>query len=109
MRSALEFLDGIREGQPLAALLGYRFERGLHQLHRDVLVQPLRDRFPLYANRLTQPAEATEAVAANNVVNGLDLHRTWRDGGLFNGTPPMNGPARADVEGLLHDLDLRAT
>ena len=91
VRDALAVLDGVREGQPLGALLGYRFERGMHRLHRDVLVQPLRDRFPLYANRLTEPSGPTEAVAANNVVNGLDVHRIWRDGSLFTGDPAKMG------------------
>lgn len=104
VRRALELLAGIREGQPLAALLGYRFERGLRRLGREVLIQPLRDRFPLYANRLS-PTGPAEAVAANNVVNGLDLHRTWRRGALFDGTPPLDPGQREDVETLLADLD----
>ncbi|WP_133244903.1 hypothetical protein [Caulobacter radicis] len=33
VRSALWLLDGVRQGQPMAALLGYRFERGLHENH----------------------------------------------------------------------------
>ena len=28
-------LDGVRQGQPLGALLGYRFERGLHERGLD--------------------------------------------------------------------------
>ncbi|HSP70931.1 MAG TPA: hypothetical protein VLN26_01100, partial [Gaiellaceae bacterium] len=41
---ALHLLDGVRQGQPLGALLGYRFERGLHeghpglQLDRDIAI-----------------------------------------------------------------------
>jgi hypothetical protein len=33
VRLALALLDGIRAGQPLGALLGYRLERGLHEGH----------------------------------------------------------------------------
>jgi hypothetical protein len=33
VRLALHLLDGVRQGQPLGALLGYRFERGLHDGH----------------------------------------------------------------------------
>jgi hypothetical protein len=44
VRLGLGLLDGIRQGQPLGALLGYRFERGLHeghpglQLDRDIAI-----------------------------------------------------------------------
>src|SRR5206468_6543944 len=33
VRRALALLDGVRAGQPLGALLGYRLERGLHENH----------------------------------------------------------------------------
>jgi hypothetical protein len=33
---------GVRQGQPLAALLGYRFERLLHEVHLDRFLLPLR-------------------------------------------------------------------
>ncbi|HVN78746.1 MAG TPA: hypothetical protein VMW38_07095 [Terriglobia bacterium] len=35
-------LDGVRQGQSLGALLGYRFERGLHDKGLDVYVYPFR-------------------------------------------------------------------
>jgi hypothetical protein len=35
-------LDGVREGQPLAALLGYRFERGLHEHGLDRFIHRFR-------------------------------------------------------------------
>lgn len=35
-------LDGVREGQPLAALLGYRFERGLHEQGLDRYIHRFR-------------------------------------------------------------------
>jgi hypothetical protein len=51
VRLALDLLDGIRAGQPLGALLGYRFERGLHErgpgLALDRFVAPLRALAPL--------------------------------------------------------------
>ena len=42
VRVAEGLLDGVRAGQPLAALLGYRFERGLHEHGLDVFVAPCR-------------------------------------------------------------------
>jgi uncharacterized coiled-coil DUF342 family protein len=35
-------LDGVRKGQPLAALLGYRFERGLHEQGLDHFIHRFR-------------------------------------------------------------------
>ena len=35
-------LDGVRQGQPLAALLGYRFERGLHEQGLDRYIHRFR-------------------------------------------------------------------
>jgi hypothetical protein len=36
VRRAQYLLDGVRQGQPLTALLGYRFERGLHENHLGI-------------------------------------------------------------------------
>lgn len=78
VRLALELIDGIRQGQPLGALLGYRIERALHEAGADRLVFSLRAIAPLTQGRLTDrtdalPAQAVEAIAAANVVDGLDL------------------------------------
>jgi len=81
VRVALGLIEGIRNGQPLGALLGYRLQRGLHEGHPglelDRFVYPLRKRFPLVADQLasTKTAEgvAIEAIEANNVVDGLKL------------------------------------
>ena len=47
VRLAHSLLDGIRDGQPLAALLGYRFERELHERGLDAFVEPFRRLAPL--------------------------------------------------------------
>ncbi len=53
VRLALTLLDGVRSGQPLGALLGYRLERGLHEHHRELVldqfIAPLRALAPLDA------------------------------------------------------------
>ena len=105
VRTALEVLDGIRKGQSLGALLGYRFERGLNAAGLQVLVQPYRDRFPVVANRVTEPSQASEAVAASSVVDGRALHVAWREGDLWSGPPAVSAGQRVEVERLLADLD----
>jgi hypothetical protein len=83
VRTALTFLEGIRAGQPLGALLGYRLERGLHDRHAmaetDSFIGALRQAFPLVAQKLaaTAPPPGTpiESLEARNVVDGLALVR----------------------------------
>ncbi|MEV6974062.1 hypothetical protein [Kitasatospora sp. NPDC093806] len=91
VRTALGILDGMRQGQSLGALLGYRLERALHDAHEraevDILISALRLVFPLRAGRIAQtvphqadrpdPAKplAIEQIEARNVVDGLALVR----------------------------------
>jgi hypothetical protein len=76
-RDARTLLEGVRQGQPLGALLGYRVERSLHQLALDAFISPLREIAPLVAGKLEQTTLPVEAIAANNVVDGLVLQRKW--------------------------------
>ena len=78
-RLAAQLLDGVRQGQPLGALLGYRFERGLHELGLDRFVLALRNLAPLVAGKLEQTDLPADSIAANNVVDGLVLQRKWAD------------------------------
>ena len=114
VRAARFLLDAVRNGQPLGAVLGYQFERGLHEGHRplelDKYIEPFRALFPLVANKLTpaEPGEATETVAARNVVDGLALHAAWRKNEIpFStaGLPPASGPDRNATEAELVLLD----
>jgi hypothetical protein len=79
VRVAQTYIEGIRNGQSLAALLGYELERGLHERHPDLELDQyryvLRDLFPFLAGKLTafQVGVNAEVVEARNVVNGLDL------------------------------------
>ena len=91
VRTALWLLDGVRQGQSLSTLLGYRFERGLHENHRDLVL----DRFiPWFRQLASSEAEmpafnATRAVIdtwkndvaqepAESVVDGLALVQKYR-------------------------------
>jgi hypothetical protein len=58
-RLALDLLDGIRQGQPLGALLGYRFERGLHEGHPGLEL----DRFTAILRALAPLDDSTQAEA----------------------------------------------
>ena len=82
VRLALGLLDGVAQGQPLAALLGYRFERGVRD--RDIrlarFILPIRMLAPLRPTGEPGPgAQPLEAVAARDVVDGVRLAERWRD------------------------------
>ncbi|MCI0748820.1 MAG: hypothetical protein L0Y58_25720, partial [Verrucomicrobia subdivision 3 bacterium] len=77
VRLATWLLDGVRQGQPLGALLGYRFERRLQEAGKAQFISFFRELAPLVARKLEQSDQPVEAIAANNVVDGLELQRLW--------------------------------
>jgi hypothetical protein len=115
VRNADWLAAGVRGGQPLGALLGYRFERGLHDNQLDRIIFTLRVKHPLPLPRAPdgiQNADASqEAIAARNVVDGLDLSRRKAAvlGELAAAAAADKGPALTKAEtdilsGLLDDL-----
>jgi hypothetical protein len=92
IRLALSIIEGIQAGQSLPALLGYHFERTLHNRSDltakkiDSFIYAIRKQFPLNADKLkdthvkntTDPSVDPDtipitAIEARNVVHGLDL------------------------------------
>lgn len=87
VRLAAWLLDGVRQGQPLGALLGYRFERRLQEVGKPQFIALFRELAPLVAKKLEQTNQPVEQIAANNVVDGLALMRRWQKGKSTN--PPL--------------------
>lgn len=88
VRRALFVLQGITNGQTLEALLGYQFERGLHDrasanddLKRlNEFIYKFRDKYLIEQHLIPQQGiGAVEAIPANNVVNGLTLAESGLD------------------------------
>jgi hypothetical protein len=82
VRKALTVLEGIQNGQNLAALLGYQFERFVHDHNKDAYVDQyvfiLRRKFPLISNLMAStqsndPDVPIDVIEARNVLNGSDL------------------------------------
>ena len=98
VRRALKIIEGIRGGQSLAALLGYEFERGLHDRYAmaecDRFIYPLRLVFPLYTTPPEDLPEGTtiQSIEARNVINGLTLLRHVRQPPAANRTYPFGFP-----------------
>jgi hypothetical protein len=83
-RLALDLLDGVRSGQSLGALLGYRFERELADRGMSQYLPLLRQLAPEVVGQLTQPpaGAAVETVAALATVDGVALLRQWQAGAI---------------------------
>jgi hypothetical protein len=95
VRMALNLLNGIRGGQDTGALLGYQFERGLHErylhipLELDEYIYDFRDEFPLTIP--VDQAVAPGEVSLTQVVNGLELLETAQEFIESKGGPPNPG------------------
>ncbi|MEU8679431.1 hypothetical protein [Streptomyces sp. NPDC048560] len=112
-RTARWLLGGVRRGQNLGALLGYRFERALHDADLDREKDKFRQTFP--APVAPEPAtgqpdpelwaRSSEAIAARNVVDGIALARAHAAGTVDTLLIARGRPA-ADplVLPLLNDL-----
>ena len=76
VRRGLALLDGVRQGQSLAALLGYMLERGLFERGAQTAIAKLRDAAPLRTSALPPPAGSSfETIAPRDVVDGLGVAR----------------------------------
>ncbi|WP_225651917.1 flagellar export protein FliJ [Streptomyces pseudogriseolus] len=113
VRRALSAVDGIRSGQTLGALLGYRLERSLHDAQLDVLIRPLRVNYPV--PDLVDPGtdgsdEARTAMAAESVVDGQALLDDWLAHGrlladLGLDVTEADLPLLAQADGVVQELE----
>ncbi|MDJ0628353.1 MAG: hypothetical protein QNJ44_08855 [Rhodobacter sp.] len=130
VRLAERTLEGIRNGQPLGALLGYQLERALHDepnLFLDRLIHELRREFPLAGNRnrTTRVVAITSItqVEARNVVDGAAFAKHIAETGIetypygLTGLPPLSEfsgpglPSPQDIGALIdvHVALMRST
>ena len=103
VREAMSLIEGIRNQQELAALLGYRLERDLHDNHElaetDLFIYALREKFSLVANKLksTRTTGPIETMEARNVVDGVALIEHIEDTGEDSYPFGLEGLAIADA------------
>jgi len=124
VRRAQFVLEGMRNGQPIEALLGYQFERGLHDrtststalnevpvLELNEFIEPYRTAFPFESREIPQAGTrpATETVPPYSVVNGLKLTTaamTAANGfGLSAALPAANWPNANQGAAILAQRD----
>ncbi|MFE5942796.1 hypothetical protein [Streptomyces sp. NPDC056480] len=117
-RTARWLLGGVRRGQSLGTLLGYRFERALHDAGLDVQKAPFRRAFPAPVAHEPTAGEpepelwqrSAEAIAAGNVVDGIALARAVTAGTVDTvlagrGLPPADPRVRPALDDLVDALD----
>jgi hypothetical protein len=109
VRAALAVLDAVRDTQPLGAVLGYAFERGLHEGHRgvelDQFIDDFRRLYPAVANKTVDSGQSADAVAARSVVDGLALYRAAQTGQIPWAGITTTTDQRAAIEAELARLD----
>lgn len=94
VRKATQVLEGIRNGQSLEALLGYQFERALHDNNLNQYILSFRIKYPIENQYNQQEGEAVDQnvfrAVQPNVVNGLKLIRetTTRFADIIHATDP---------------------
>ncbi|MBK8816035.1 MAG: hypothetical protein IPN42_11315 [Methylococcaceae bacterium] len=83
VRTVSVLLRGIRNGQPLGALLGYRFERSLHENYPTLgfnrYIAKCRELAPQISKKLDSEGEVSESVPASQVVDGWRLHKLYKE------------------------------
>lgn len=126
VRKALYYLEGIRHGSSLNALLGYQFERGLHDTQLadataytlDEYILDIRLQYPLVTNSVVanplDPVTNVNDSEARNVTDGLALIEAYRktvapfwDDNLGALTADTNAHAAVitQIENIMNDLD----
>ena len=100
VRTAFSFLEGVRNGQELGALLGYQFERGLHDRYvvsgvaLEQFILAFRAKYPLVADKIT-PDETNETIKQKESYQVVDGYALLEAVLLTN--PPLTYPFGVDA------------
>ncbi len=112
VRAALGVIDAVRAGHPLAAVLGYRFERRLHELGLDRYVPVFRALVPLHGEAAAGEDQVADGLALRDrfaVRARLADHRlpgAAPDDPRFQSEPALDAAAFVRVVGgVVDELD----
>ncbi len=103
VRLAKQLFEGVRQGQPIGALLGYTFERNLHDAQLDDLIDDFRAIAPL-------PGASTPTGVRRLVVDGLALAKKWQEDpdAVLAPSDPRHERARKVLDALEAAVDAAA-
>ena len=80
-KDAMEIIENI-QNMPLSEILGYKFERRLHDAEADYLIDEFRKYFPLKKDDIkldsTVALASQEDIAPRNLVDGFLLYKNWK-------------------------------
>lgn len=115
VRRALWYMEGVRNGQLLAALLGYQLERQIHEenIAGNAYITELRAKFPLVSKVADNTGGTTiESVEARNVINGAELIRVITEDNVpypYGANLPVGSSIQTAIENavnlILDDMD----
>lgn len=95
VRAAAWLLDGVRQGQRLGDLLGYHFERSLHDRKADMDIHAVR--------QLVLTAQGKPNAPANQPVDGIELLDLYRSQQIKDSD--LSAPAQAALADLEQAFD----
>ena len=105
VRMALDLIEGIRNGQEMGAILGFKFERGLHERYQSVeldkFIQPFRKAYPL--SQQVETGSNGNATYMSQVVNGSDMLKD-----IYDAIKWLEFPAADTVADLLKKDNYKA-
>lgn len=115
-REAMYFLEGMQNGQSIAELLGYKFERALREdpNYAIQLLFEIREKYPFEMQPIGQEVDQLVKSEARHIVNGLSLIEGYRsfadDTDFFNqfGVPvsdAQKAAIRTYIQALENTLD----
>lgn len=115
-REAMYFLEGMQNGQSIAELLGYKFERALREdpNYAIQLLFEIRDKYPFEMQPIGQEVDELVKSEARHIVNGLTLMEGYRsfpnEADFFNQfglavNPAQRSVIRHSIQSLEYTLD----
>ncbi len=103
VRQAMTLLEGTQRGSSLAALLGFLFERLLHDRKLDRFLLDIRKKYSLQ-----RTANADEAISTLTTIDGIKLLDAWRTNSArwLDGVPDTGNPThRNAISQVAKELD----
>lgn len=113
VRKALQLFEGMQKGQSIEALLGYQFERSMHEHNLDQYIASFRTTFPLEVQSIS---EASVIKNASLVANGLAMFKAKKSTSTYpfgkptapTGSLPavlsLKGKDKLAIEAILEEL-----
>ena len=93
VRAGLNLIDGVKNGLQIGAILGFQFEKGLHERYKtaelDQFILPFRNAFPLVVPVKDNAQPGKQAAYNSNVVDGMALLNK-----IYDAVKWMNFPSK---------------